>query len=54
MTPDEGGLSHVAPDGTARMVDVGAKPDTSRMARATGNIRMSARALEAIVRNEVD
>jgi cyclic pyranopterin monophosphate synthase len=53
MTPDEGGLSHVAPDGTARMVDVGAKPDTSRMARATGSIRMSARALEAILRNEV-
>jgi cyclic pyranopterin phosphate synthase len=53
MTPDEGGLSHVAPDGTARMVDVGAKPDTSRMARATGSIRMSAKALDAIVRNAV-
>lgn len=53
MTPDESGLSHVAPDGTARMVDVGAKPDTSRMARATGNIRMSEQALEAIVRNAV-
>ncbi|HEX7977144.1 MAG TPA: cyclic pyranopterin monophosphate synthase MoaC [Gemmatimonadaceae bacterium] len=51
--PDEGGLSHVAPDGTARMVDVGAKPDTSRMARATGSIRMSQKALDAIVRNEV-
>ena len=53
MTPDEGGLSHVAPDGTARMVDVGAKPDTSRMARATGSIRMSPKALDAIVRNAV-
>lgn len=53
MTPDESGLSHVAPDGTARMVDVGAKPDTSRMARATGSIRMSAQALDAIVRNAV-
>ena len=53
MTPDEGGLSHVAPDGTARMVDVGAKPDTSRMAQATGSIRMSSKALDAIVRNEV-
>jgi cyclic pyranopterin phosphate synthase len=53
MTHDEGGLSHVAPDGTARMVDVGAKPDTSRMARATGSIRMSPKALDAIVRNEV-
>jgi cyclic pyranopterin monophosphate synthase len=54
MTPDESsGLSHVAPDGTARMVDVSAKPDTSRMARATGSIRMSAKALDAILRNEV-
>ena len=53
MSPDEGRLSHVAPDGTARMVDVGAKPDTSRMARATGSIRMSALALDAIVRNAV-
>jgi cyclic pyranopterin phosphate synthase len=53
MTPDEGGLSHVAPDGTARMVDVGDKPDSSRMARATGSIRMSGQALDAIVRNMV-
>ena len=53
MTPEEGELSHVAPDGTARMVDVGDKPDSSRMARATGSIRMSAQALDAIVRNVV-
>ena len=46
-------LSHVAADGTARMVDVSAKPDTHRMARATGAIRMSAEALEAIVHNTV-
>jgi cyclic pyranopterin phosphate synthase len=48
-----GRLSHVAPDGTARMVDVGGKPDTHRMARATGSIRMSDTAFEAIVRNAV-
>ena len=55
MNPDEegAGLSHVAPDGSARMVDVSAKPDTSRMARATGSIRMSPAALDAIVRNTV-
>ena len=54
MSSDEPGkLSHVAADGTARMVDVSAKPDTHRMARATGAIRMSAEALEAIVRNTV-
>jgi len=35
------------------MVDVGNKPDTSRMARATGSIRMSQKAFDAIVRNEV-
>ena len=46
-------LSHVAADGTARMVDVGGKPDTSRMARATGTIRMSSEALGAIVANTV-
>jgi cyclic pyranopterin phosphate synthase len=50
VTPE---LSHVAPDGTARMVDVSAKADTSRMARATGSIRMSPAALDAIVRNAV-
>src|SRR5690348_8173555 len=30
-------LTHVAGDGTARMVDVSAKPDSARMARATGD-----------------
>lgn len=47
------GLSHVATDGSARMVDVSAKPDSSRMARATGNIRMSRAAFEAILSNAV-
>lgn len=46
-------LSHVGPDGTARMVDVSAKPDTARMARATGCIAMAATTLEAIVANTV-
>ena len=50
---EDPGLSHVAPDGSARMVDVSTKPDTSRMARATGSIRMSPAALEAIVQNTV-
>jgi cyclic pyranopterin phosphate synthase len=45
------GLSHVAPDGTARMVDIGDKPDSPRMARATGQITMAAATLEAIVGN---
>jgi len=50
---ESGGLSHVAPDGTARMVDVSAKPDTSRVARATGSIRMSQEAFDAIRANSV-
>jgi cyclic pyranopterin phosphate synthase len=37
-------LSHVGPDGQARMVDVGAKPVTAREAVARGRVRMSAAA----------
>jgi cyclic pyranopterin monophosphate synthase len=52
MSQDPAGkLSHVAPDGTARMVDVGAKPETARMARATGQITMTRATLDAIVGN---
>jgi cyclic pyranopterin phosphate synthase len=50
-TDPSGGLSHVAPDGTARMVDVSAKPDSPRMARATGRIAMQPATLEAIAHN---
>jgi cyclic pyranopterin phosphate synthase len=50
-TGPAGALSHVAPDGSARMVDVSAKADTARMARATGHIMMQPATLEAIVRN---
>jgi len=42
------GLSHVAKDGTARMVDVSAKEPTTRTARARGHIRMEMPAFEAI------
>lgn len=49
----EGELTHVAPDGSARMVDVGGKPESARMARAEGRIRMGAATLQAILRNEV-
>lgn len=41
-------LTHLDDHGNARMVDVGAKPATERMARAGGKIRMSAEALAAI------
>lgn len=49
--PKSAGLSHVAPDGSARMVDVSAKPDTARMARAVGVIVMRPETLEAIRSN---
>lgn len=49
MNPDEPTLSHVDATGTARMVDVSAKPDTDRVARATGLIRMRAETLAAIL-----
>lgn len=41
-------LSHVGPDGQARMVDVSAKPVTARAARASGTIRMQPATLAAI------
>ena len=46
-------LSHVADTGEARMVDVSAKPETQRRARATGVIRMRPETLNAIVKAEV-
>jgi len=46
-------LSHVDAHGSARMVDVGGKPETARTARAEGAIKMSADALVAIERNAV-
>jgi len=42
------GLTHIDADGNARMVDVGGKPATQRVAIASGRIRMSAEALAAI------
>jgi cyclic pyranopterin monophosphate synthase len=46
-------LSHVDAEGQARMVDVGAKTETHRVARAAGTIRMKAATLEAIRSNEI-
>ena len=41
-------LTHFDPAGQARMVDVGAKPATERMARAAGSIVMGAATLAVI------
>ena len=46
--PNPKTLTHIAVDGSARMVDVSTKPPTARMARARGSIRMEKAALEAI------
>ena len=42
------GLSHIGPDGEARMVDVSDKEVTDRLARAAGCIRMKPETLAAI------
>jgi cyclic pyranopterin phosphate synthase len=41
-------LTHLDAEGRARMVDVGAKAETARTARAEGSISMSLEALDAI------
>jgi cyclic pyranopterin phosphate synthase len=41
-------LTHIDEEGSARMVDVGAKGETQRLAVASGRIRMSAEALDAV------
>jgi cyclic pyranopterin phosphate synthase len=46
-------LTHLDADGKARMVDIGGKAETRRVAVATGLIRMSPQALAAIRDGEV-
>jgi len=46
-------LTHVGASGEARMVDISAKPVSSREARARGAVRMSAEALKAIVAGDL-
>ncbi|MCC6742371.1 MAG: cyclic pyranopterin monophosphate synthase MoaC [Acidobacteria bacterium] len=48
MSDDPRTLSHVDADGRIRMVDVGDKPVTSRVATASGFVRMSAATVDAI------
>lgn len=51
MQPDQRSLSHVDAEGAAKMVDVTAKPETERVARAAGSIRMAGSTLAAIRAN---
>lgn len=46
-------LTHITPEGDARMVDVGDKPDTDRLAVAEGFVSLSAEALSAITDQRV-
>lgn len=43
------GLTHLADDGRARMVDVGGKPETERVAVAEGALRMGRDTLAALL-----
>jgi cyclic pyranopterin phosphate synthase len=47
------GLTHVGASGEARMVDVGGKAESERMARARGAIRMQLTTLQAIRTNQM-
>lgn len=53
MTESNDRLTHVADSGEARMVDVSAKPDSVRTAKATGSIRMQPATLAAILNAEI-
>ncbi|MEA1887846.1 MAG: cyclic pyranopterin monophosphate synthase MoaC [Bacteroidota bacterium] len=46
-------LSHTDQQGRARMVDVGDKPDSDRIARAGGTIMLSPSTIELIKKNEI-
>jgi cyclic pyranopterin monophosphate synthase len=46
-------LSHINPEGKANMVDVSAKPEELRIARAKGFIRLQEETLRLISENEV-
>src|SRR6266536_4493603 len=46
-------LTHIAADGSARMVDVSAKPQSVRTAIASGKIRLRRETLELISKNKI-
>ncbi|CAN5147631.1 cyclic pyranopterin monophosphate synthase MoaC [soil metagenome] len=49
---DEPGLTHLDEGGAARMVDVGAKPTSERVAVAEAKVRMSAETANAVARGD--
>jgi len=46
-------LTHIAADGSTRMVDVSAKPQSARRAIAAGKIRLRRETLELISKNKI-
>jgi cyclic pyranopterin monophosphate synthase len=48
----DSGLTHLGPDGAARMVDVGAKPESERRAVAEARLRMSSATAASIERGD--
>lgn len=53
MSKSQPALSHLDAAGTARMVDVSAKPVTARIAIATGSIRLQPATLDLIEHHQV-
>jgi cyclic pyranopterin phosphate synthase len=49
---ERGELSHVSEEGSVRMVDVGAKPESERLAVARATVRMSPATAEALERGD--
>jgi cyclic pyranopterin phosphate synthase len=49
---ERGELSHVSEEGTVRMVDVGAKPESERLALARATVRMKPATAEALERGD--
>jgi cyclic pyranopterin monophosphate synthase len=49
---ERGELSHVSEEGSVRMVDVGAKPETERVALARATVRMKPATAEALERGD--
>ena len=47
---ERGELSHVSEEGSVRMVDVGAKPESERLALARARVRMKPATAEALER----
>ncbi|MEA1932195.1 cyclic pyranopterin monophosphate synthase MoaC [Halohasta litorea] len=53
MSEDPEELTHTDDEGAVQMVDVGAKPDTSRRAVAAGEIRLQESTIDAIEADEL-